>query len=107
MKAQEGDLAGGGQKDQLVAGSGDPWHQRPAEVLARAHEQCGFDGLLDRRCCRPSEKRVVMAVVERVLGLYRDQYIDCNLRHVHEKLVEEDCYQRVFSAAWSAVPWYA
>jgi transposase len=53
------------------------------------YEQHGFDGLLDRRRCRPSEKRVPLAVVEQVLGLYRDRYFDLNVRHFHEKLVEE------------------
>jgi len=53
------------------------------------YEQFGFDGLLDRRRCRPSEKRVPLAVVEQVLGLYRDRYFDCHVRHFHEKLVEE------------------
>jgi transposase len=53
------------------------------------YEQYGFDGLLDRRRCRPSEKRVPLATVERVLELYRDRYFDLNVRHFHEKLVEE------------------
>ena len=53
------------------------------------YEQGGVDGLLDRRRCRPSEKRVPLATVERVLLLYREQYFDFNVRHYHEKLVEE------------------
>ena len=53
------------------------------------YEQYGFEGLLDRRRCRPSEKRVPLATVEQVLGLYRDQYFDFNVRHFHEKLQEE------------------
>jgi transposase len=53
------------------------------------YEQHGFEGLLDRRRCRASEKRVPLAMVEQVLGLYRDRYFDCNVRHFHEKLVEE------------------
>ena len=52
-------------------------------------ELSGVDGLLDRRRCRPSEKRVPLATVERVLQLYREQYFDFNVRHFHEKLVEE------------------
>ena len=36
-------------------------------------EEGGFAGLLDRRRCKPSEKRVPLETVERVLGLYRDQ----------------------------------
>jgi transposase len=53
------------------------------------YERAGFDGLLDRRRCRPSEKRVPLATVERVLSLYREQYADFNVRHFHEKLVAE------------------
>jgi transposase len=53
------------------------------------YEEFGFDGLLDRRRCRPSEKRVPLATVEQILGLYRDRYFDLNVRHFHEKLVEE------------------
>ena len=53
------------------------------------YEQGGFDGLLDRRRCRPSEKRVPLTTVEQVLALYRDRYFDFNVRHFHEKLGEE------------------
>ncbi len=53
------------------------------------YEQGGFDGLLDRRRCKASEKRVPLETVERVLGLYRDQYFDLNVRHFHEKLGEK------------------
>ena len=53
------------------------------------YEEFGFDGLLERRRCRPSEKRVPLATAARVLGLYRDRYFDLNVRHFHEKLVEE------------------
>jgi hypothetical protein len=53
------------------------------------YEQGGVDGVLDRRRCRPSEKRVPLATVEKVLLLYREQYFDFNVRHFHEKLVEE------------------
>jgi transposase len=52
------------------------------------YEQHGYDGLIDRRRGRPSEKRVPLATVEQVLGLYREQYFDLNVRHFHEKLVE-------------------
>lgn len=62
------------------------------------YEQWGFDGLLDRRCCRPSEKRVPLATVEQVLELYRERYFDLNVRHFHEKLVEE--HGIVLSYTW-------
>src|SRR5436305_14554731 len=43
----------------------------------------------DRRQGKPSPKRVPVARVEQVLGLYRDRYFDLNVRHFHEKLQHE------------------
>ncbi|HKV82408.1 MAG TPA: ISNCY family transposase [Candidatus Sulfotelmatobacter sp.] len=57
------------------------WHQR--------YEEFGYDGLFDRRRSKPSEKRIPLATVEQVLGLYRDRYFDLNVRHFHEKLREK------------------
>src|SRR5437660_6458296 len=53
------------------------------------YDAFGYDGLFDRRQGRPSPKRVPVAVVEQVLGLYREQYFDLNVRHFHEKLAAE------------------
>ena len=53
------------------------------------YEQHGYDGLLDRRRGRPSERRVPLATVETVLALYRERYFDLNVRHFHEKLREQ------------------
>jgi hypothetical protein len=47
------------------------------------------EGLFDRRRGKPSPKKVPLAVVEKVLGLYREKYFDLNMRHFHEKLREE------------------
>ena len=57
------------------------WRQR--------YEATGYDGLVDRRRGRVSEKRVALATVAEVLRLYQEQYIDFNVRHFHEKLVAE------------------
>ena len=62
------------------------------------YEEGGFRGLFDRRRGRPSPKRVAMAVVERVLGLYREKYFDLNLRHFHEKLGSD--HQIYLSYSW-------
>src|SRR6202047_2769007 len=62
------------------------------------YEEFGFRGLFDRRRGKPSPKRVAMAVVERVLGLYREKYFDLNVRHFHEKLQEE--HQVEISYSW-------
>jgi transposase len=53
------------------------------------YQEFGYDGLFDRRQGKPSPKRVPVAVVEQVLGLYRDRYFDLNVRHFHEKLAAE------------------
>ena len=57
------------------------WHERL--------EAFGYEGLFDRRRGRPSPKRVPLAMVEQVLGLYRDRYFDLNVRHFHEKLRQQ------------------
>ena len=49
------------------------------------YEEFGYDGLFDRRRGKPSPKRVPLAMVEQVLGLYRDRCPDLNVRHFHEK----------------------
>ncbi len=53
------------------------------------YEDHGYDGLIDRRRGRPSQKRVPLAQAEQVLGLYREKYFDLNVRHFHEKLGAE------------------
>jgi transposase len=53
------------------------------------YEEFGYDGLFDRRQGKPSPKRVPVAQVEQVLGLYRARYFDLNVRHFHEKLHDE------------------
>jgi hypothetical protein len=62
------------------------------------YEESGFRGLFDRRRGKPSPKRVLMAVLERVLELYREKYFDFNLRHFHEKLASE--HQIGLSYSW-------
>jgi transposase len=61
-------------------------------------EENGPRGLLDRRRGTPSRRRVPKAQAEEVLGLYRDKYFDLNVRHFHEKLVEE--HQIGLSYTW-------
>src|SRR5260370_10300518 len=62
------------------------------------YEEFGYDGVFDRRRGQPSGKRVPLAVVEQVLGLYRERYHDLNVRHFHEKLSEE--HQIELSYTW-------
>jgi transposase len=66
------------------------WHER--------YEEHGYDGLFDRRRGQPSPKRVPLATVEQVLGLYRDRYFDLNVQHFHEKLREQ--HQIELSYSW-------
>jgi len=61
------------------------------------YEQYGYDGLFDRRRDRPSPRRVPLATVEEVLRLYQERYPDFNVRHFHEKLVEEHGLERSYT----------
>jgi transposase len=53
------------------------------------YREHGYDGLLDRRVGKPSPRRVPLAVVEQVLGLYQEKYFDLNVQHFHEKLKQK------------------
>src|SRR5215472_11403371 len=61
------------------------WRQR--------YEAGGYDGLYDYRKRQPSPKRIPLVTVEKVLQFYREKYFDFNVRHFHEKLVEEQDIQ--------------
>ena len=61
-------------------------------------EEQGPKSLLDRRRGTPSCRRVPKAKAEQVLALYRDKYFDLNVRHFHEKLVED--HQIGLSYTW-------
>ena len=70
---------------------------RQVRRLRERYEEFGYDGLMDRRRGRPSEKRVPLGVVEQVLGLYQLKYFDLNVSHFHEKLREEHNIQLSYS----------
>src|SRR3981081_234615 len=53
------------------------------------YEEEGYNGLFDRRCGKPSSRRVPVATVERVFALYREKYFDLSVQHFHEKLQAE------------------
>ena len=61
------------------------------------YEEFGYDGLFDRRRGKPSQRRIPLALVEQVLGLYRDRYHDLNVQHFHEKLSEEHAIKLSYS----------
>src|ERR671925_1077086 len=57
--------------------------------IRERYEQFGYLGLFDGRRGQPSPKRVLVATVEKVWGLYGEKYFDLNVRHFHEKLREQ------------------
>ena len=71
---------------------------RQMRRVRERYEEFGFRGLFDRRRGKPSPKRVPLAVLERVLELYRERYFDLNVRHFHEKLTSE--HQIELSYSW-------
>jgi transposase len=62
---------------------------RTMRRLKWRYQARGYDGLYDRRRREPSPKRVPLEQAQRVLCLYREEYAGWNVRHFHEKLVEE------------------
>lgn len=61
------------------------------------YREHGYSGLWDCRKRSPSPKRIPVAVLEQVLQLYREKYFDFNVRHFHEKLVEEHGIQQSYT----------
>ena len=66
-------------------------------------EAHGYSGLVDRRKGKPSDRRVPVAKVEEMLGLYRDTYFDLNMRHFHEKLSQEHGIQLSYTFVQKAL----
>jgi hypothetical protein len=71
--------------------------------IREGYEKFGYFSVLDKRRGQPSPKRVPVAVVEKVLALYRDQYFDLNVRHFHEKLREQHAIKLSYSWVKSAL----
>ena len=89
MKVQEVLLrAIDGQLSWVQAGEILGLGPRQIRRLRQRFEDDGYKGLFDRRR-EPSPKRVPVATLTQVLQLYREQYFDFNVRHFHEKLVED------------------
>jgi transposase len=53
----------------------------------------GVEGLVDRRLGRVSGRRAALAEVERMLGLYVEQYADFTVKHFHEQMVKRHGYK--------------
>jgi hypothetical protein len=69
--------------------SGSRHFRRIPEDYQEAYQEYGIDGLLDRRTSRPSRRRIPYNDVEKILKLFREEYFDFNVKHFHEKLVED------------------
>ena len=57
---------------------------RTLRRLRQRYERWGYEGLIDKRHQRPSQRRVPLAEVERVVRIYRERYRGFNVRHFHE-----------------------
>jgi len=77
LRAMSGEISWFAAADilQMTARNLRRWRKR--------YERWGYNGLVDQRRCR-SKRRVPMAELERVLRLYREQYVGCHARHFHE-----------------------
>jgi transposase len=67
------------------------------------YEEFGYDGLFHRQRGKPSPKRIPVETMEKVLGLYQEQYFDFNVRHFHEKLSEQHGIQLSYTLVKNAL----
>src|SRR5262249_60188264 len=58
---------------------------RHVRRIRERYQDFGYDGLFDRRRGKPSPKRVPLATVETVVGLYREKDVVLNGRHFRGK----------------------
>src|SRR5260370_38354197 len=50
-------------------------------------------GLSDRRLSKPSSRRAAVEEIQRMLGLYRENYGGSTVKHFHEQLVKRHDYK--------------
>ncbi len=78
-------------------------HPRSVRRWRERYERFGYHGLIDKRYQRPSQRRVPLADVERVVRLYRERYAGFNVRHFHE--IIRGCRScPITTAAWWPSP---
>jgi len=65
--------------------------------IREKYEEFGFWGLQDKRVGKESPRRTPVKVIEEILGLYREEYFDLNVKHFHEKLVEKHGYENSYT----------
>jgi transposase len=83
----------------LKAMSGEIKWRRAAEIIGisgrqmrrwkRRYDEHGCDGLFDRRRKLPSPRKIPMETAQKILRLYREEYLDFNMRHFYQKTKEK------------------
>ena len=62
---------------------------RGVRRLRRRMERFGYQGLVDMRRSRPSQRRTPVSEIERILELYRERYLGFNARHFFQTVRRE------------------
>jgi hypothetical protein len=60
--------------------------------LRSRYEECGAEGLRDRRLGRASHRRAAESELARMRQLYREEYADFSVKHFHEELRKRHNY---------------
>ncbi len=88
-----------GELNQIEAGELLGISERTFRRWCRRHEEDGESGLLDRRICKASGKRVPVDRCDEVEYLYRTRYQGFTVRHFHEHLVRD--HRFAWSYSWT------
>lgn len=66
---------------------------RQMRRIKTRYEHMGYDGLYDRRKKEPSPRRIPFEQAERVLHLYREEYMGWNVSHFYDELQSEHGFE--------------
>src|SRR6202167_2041810 len=88
-----------GELNKIEAGELLGIRERTFRRWCRRHEEDGEAGLLDRRLCRPSPKRVPADDEAEIERLYRTRYRGFTARHFHDLLVRDRLFR--WSYTWT------
>jgi len=82
-----------GELSQLEAAEMLGMSERTFRRQRDRYREEGAEGLRDRRIGKPSSRRAAVEEIQRMLGLYREEYADFTVKHFHETVRKRHGYK--------------